>query len=308
MLKSISFLVSAAATIVMAASSPAVLPSGKAFPTADAAAQALVAAAKANDVNALVQILGPSSKDILSSGDAVADRNVRKQFSIRAAQKMRVVPSHGRANVKELLVGYDHWPLPIPIVQVGNNWYFDTATGRDEILSRRIGSNELDAIEICRGYVEAQHEYGMANRTSGGTPYYAQKVISSPGQRDGLYWEGEPGIDESPIGKIIAQAFAEGYTQGESYHGYYFRVLTAQGSKAPGGEMSYLEDGALTKGFALIAWPATYGSTGVMTFVVNKTGIVYQKDLGHDTAQIASRYKAYNPDDTWSPIGVKGTR
>ena len=267
-------------------------------------------AAKANDVKALLQILGPSSKDILNSGDAVADRNVRKQFASRAAQKMRVVPSHGRTNVKELLVGYDHWPLPIPIVQVGNNWYFDTATGRDEILSRRIGSNELDAIEVCRGYVEAQHDYGAANRTSTGIPVYAQKVISSPGQHDGLYWEGEPGVDESPIGKIIARAFAEGYTdRSEPYHGYYFRVLTEQGAKAPGGEMSYLQqDGAMTKGFALIAWPATYGSTGVMTFVVNKTGIVYEKDLGRNTPQIATDYKAYDPDGTWTPVGSKGTK
>jgi hypothetical protein len=307
MLKYISFLVTAA-TVVMAASNPAAVPMGKAFPTADAAAQALVTAAKANDVNTLAQILGPASKDILTTGDAVADRNARKQFAVRAAQKMRVVPSHGRTNVKELLVGFDHWPLPIPIVQVGNNWYFDTATGREEILSRRIGSNELDAIEICRGYVEAQHDYGSANRTAAGVPAYAQKVVSSPGQRDGLYWEGERGIDESPVGKIIAGAIAEGYTRGEPYHGYYYRVLTGQGANAPGGEMSYLQDDAMTKGFALIAWPATYGSTGVMTFVVGKTGIVYQKDLGRNTAQIASDYKAYDPDDTWKPVRDSGAK
>jgi hypothetical protein len=303
MFKFTSFLLSATGTLLLAASNPAVVPSGKAFPTPDAAAQALVNAAKANDVNAIIEILGPSSKDIVSTRDSVADQNIRKQFAARAAQKMRLVPSRGRQNGKELLVGYDGWPLPIPIVQIGGNWYFDMAAGRQEILNRRIGSNELDAIEICRGYVEAQQDYALAHHTDGGASYYAEKVISSPGQRDGLYWVGEPGADQSPIGKIIARAFAEGYhSRSDPYHGYYFRVLTAQGANVAGGEMSYLENGVMTKGFALIAWPANYGSTGIMTFVVNRNGIVHQKDLGRNTGQIASGYTAYDPDDSWTPV------
>jgi Protein of unknown function (DUF2950) len=280
----------------------AAVPGGKGFSSADAAAQALVKAALAHDVNGLIVILGPSSKDILSTSDPVADRKIRRQFVARAAQKMTVVPSHGRPGERTLLVGNDDWPLPIPIVERNGKWYFDMARGRQEILSRRIGSNELDAIEVSRGYVEAQNEYAEKNRTAQGVPYYAQKIVSSPGRRDGLYWEGGPGADQSPIGAIIARAFAEGYQRGQPFHGYYFKVLTGQGPHAPGGEKSYLDNGAMTRGYALIAWPANYGTTGIMTFFVNNTGIVYQKDLGHDTQSTAVRYSAYDPDSTWTPV------
>jgi Protein of unknown function (DUF2950) len=282
------------AMFALMAAEPAAPPGGQAFASADAAAQALVKAAKADNENELIDILGPSAKDIVSTRDPVADRKVRHEFAARAAQKVKLVAYHGRRDQKTLLAGNDEWPLPIPIVQVNGKWYFDTAQAREEILNRRIGGNELDAIEVCRGYVEAQNEYAEANHTANGAAYYAQKIISSPGHRDGLYWKGEPGISESPIDKIIAKAFAEGY---------YFKLLTAQGPHASGGEMSYLEDGVMTKGYALVAWPSDYGSTGIMTFLVSKTGIVYQKDLGPHTARIAAGYTAYDPDTTWAPVG-----
>jgi hypothetical protein len=210
---------------------------------------------------------------------------------------MRLVPYRGRPNEKTLLAGNENWPLPIPIVEVNGKWYFDTARGKQEILARRIGSNELDAIEVCRGYVEAQDDYAEQHRTPAGVAYYAQRIISSPGQQDGLYWPGAPEQNQSPIGSIIAQAIAEGYKRGQPYHGYYFKVLTAQGPHT-GVPMSYIDNGVMTKGFALIAWPAEYGSTGVMTFLVDKSGIVYQKDLGKDTTRIAADYTAYNPGPT----------
>jgi hypothetical protein len=194
---------------------------------------------------------------------------------------MSLVPNHGSQKAKTILAGKDQWPLPIPIVEVNGQWYFDTAQGKEEILTRRIGSNEIDAIEVCRGFVEAQSDYAAQNRTANNLPVYAQKIISTPGEHDGLYWKGNGESDESPIGEIVARAIAEGYTnKRDPYHGYYFRVLTAQGDKASGGAMSYLDNGLMTKGFALIAWPSNYGSTGIMTFIVDKTGIVYQKDLG----------------------------
>ena len=289
------------AAFLPGATGPSAAPGGKGFASPEAAAKALVSAAKSNDVNALAEILGPSAKAILSTSDPVADRKLRQQFAARASEKMRIVRTNGRANERTLLAGKDDWPMPIPIVEVGGKWYFDTARGRQEILNRRVGSNELDAIEVCRGYVEAQNNYAEENHTGLGIPYYAQKIISSPGKRDGLYWAGEPG--EGPMDKIVAAAFAEGYThRGQPYHGYYFKVLTAQGANAPGGEKSYINDGEMTKGYALIAWPANYGSTGVMTFLVDKTGIVYEKDLGRRTAAIASRYSAYDPDATWKPV------
>jgi hypothetical protein len=290
--------------LALIAAGPAASPGGKGFPSADVAAQALISAAKADNANALIEILGPSARDIVSTKDPVADRKIRRDFAARAAQKVKLVPYHGRRNAKTLLAGNDEWPLPIPIVEVQGKWFFDTAQAKEEILNRRIGHNELDAIEVCRGYVEAQNEYGEANRTAEGTPYYAQRIISSPERHDGLYWKGEPESGESPIGKIVAKAFAEGYTKrGDPYHGYYFKILKAQGSHASGGEMSYLQDNVMTKGYALVAWPSDYGSTGIMTFLVSKTGIVYQKDLGQRTMRIAAGYSAYDPDSTWAPVG-----
>jgi hypothetical protein len=309
MQRHISVLVLAAAgALLLQIPGTAATPDGKGFPTPNAAAQALVNAAKSNDVAGLIAILGPSAKTIVSTGDPVEDRKIRRTFVARATQKMRLVPYHGSTTAKTMLAGNDDWPLPIPIVQRNGQWYFDTAQGKDEILTRRIGSNELDAIELSRGFVEAENEYAEKNRTAENVPVYAQKIISTPGQKDGLYWQGESEEDESPIGELVAKAIAEGYTnKHDPYHGYYFRVLKGQGANAPGGEMSYLDDGAMTKGFALIAWPSNYGVTGIMTFVVDKSGIVYQKDLGAKTSEMASACAAYNPDKTWTPVADKST-
>lgn len=298
------FVLAAAGALLLQVPSEAATPDGKGFPSADAAAQALVNAAKNDDVAGIIEILGPSAKELVTTRDPVADRKVRRSFAARAAQKMRLAPSHGIRNAKTLLAGKDEWPLPIPIVEKNGQWYFDTAQGKEEIVTRRIGNNELDAIEVCRGFVEAQNDYAEQNRTANNVPVYAQKIISSPGQHDGLYWASNGENDESPIGKIVARALAEGYTdKRDPYHGYYFRVLTGQGPHAPGGQTNYIDDkGTMTKGFALIAWPSNYGSTGIMTFVVNKTGIVYQKDLGRRTAQAAGSYAAYDPDETWAPV------
>jgi hypothetical protein len=277
---------------------------GKAFPTASAAAQALVDAAKADNTSELIAILGPSSKDIISTRDPVEDRKVRRAFVARASQKIKVVPSHGRPNEMMLLAGNDNWSLPIPIVQMDGKWYFDMARGRKEILVRRVGSNELDAIELCRGYVEAQNQFAEQHRTDAGVPYYAQKIISTPGERDGLYWEGES-QEQSPIGAIIAKAISEGYTnKSKPYHGYYFRVLKGERQHASGKPVSYVDNGVMTRGFALIAWPAQYGSTGIMTFLVNRSGIVYQKNLGRQTPTLAAPLNDYDPDTTWVPVST----
>ena len=297
------FVLAAAGALLLQVPGKAATPDGKGFPSADAAAQALVSAATSDDVANLMEILGPSAKSIVVTRDPVADRKVRREFAALAGQKIRLAPSRGKQNAKTLLAGKNEWPFPIPIVQWNGQWYFDTTQGKQEILTRRIGRNELDAIEVCRGYVEAESDYAEQNRSGNGVPIYAQKILSSPGQRDGLYWPGSSGNNESPMGEIVARALAEGYTnKHEPYHGYYFKVLTGQGPHATGGATSYLDNGVMTKGFALIAWPANYGSTGIMTFVVDKTGIVYQKDIGRRTAEIAAAYAAYDPDETWTPV------
>ncbi len=287
----------------------AATPEGRGFASPNAAAKALISAAKSDDVTDLIAILGPASKEILTTNDPVADQQMRRKFVEQAAAKMKLVPDPKKANAQTLLIGKDEWPLPIPIVKVNGEWHFDVEQGKQEILARRIGSNELDAIEVCRGYVEAQNDYAEKDRTGSGVLHYAQKIISSPGEQDGLYWSSAGGQDESPIGAIVARAFAEGYTKKQDpYHGYYFRVLTAQGPHAPGGAMSYLHNGLMTSGFALIAWPSDYRSTGVMTFFVDKTGIVYQKDLGPRTSEIAGAYTAYDPDETWTPVSIQAKK
>jgi hypothetical protein len=287
----------------------AATPEGRGFPSADAAAKALVSAAKSDDVTVLTEILGPSSKEILTTSDPVADRQARQKFSALAAVKMKLAVDHREPNAKTLLVGKDEWPLPIPIVHVNGEWYFDVDQGKQEILMRRIGGNELDAIEVCRGYVEAQNEYAEKDRTGNGVLHYAQKIFSSPGKHDGLYWTSAGAEDESPIGDAVARAFAEGYTnRRDPYHGYYFKIVTGQKSQAFGDRTSYLQNGLMTKGFALIAWPSDYRSTGVMTFIVDKAGIVYQKDLGPTTPEIAGAYTAYDPDATWTPVSTSARK
>jgi Protein of unknown function (DUF2950) len=273
-------------------------PAQKGFPTPDAAAQALVQAAGDFNVPALLEILGPDSKDLVTTGDSVADKARALEFANLARQKLTVnvdAKSPGRA---EVLAGNDAWPLPTPIVKKSGAWYFDSKSARQEILYRRIGQNELDAIQICRGFVEAQHEYALEKHD--GANQYAQRIISNPGKQDGLAWQNPDGSWGGPVGEAIARALAEGYKPGAPpYHGYYFKVLMGQGPAAPLGQLDFVINGAMIGGFALAAAPAQYRVTGVQTFIVSHDGIVYQKDLGPDTLTIFKNMERYNPDKTW---------
>lgn len=270
------------------------------FASPQEAMRTLVEALRAGDKESLRAILGPESEEILSSGDPVSDKADRDRFLKAYDEKVDLAR---RENDRvEVVLGNDNWPFPIPIVQQGNSWFFDTQAGKEEILNRRIGRNELDTIAVCQGYVEAQNDYASADREQDGIIQYAQKIISDPGRRNGLYWEVAEGEVPSPLGPFAARAAAEGYKKGDKpipFHGYYFRILTGQGSKASGGAYSYVINGHMVAGFALVAWPAEYGASGVMTFVVNRNGIVYEKDLGPKTAKTAEAMTRYNPDQTW---------
>jgi Protein of unknown function (DUF2950) len=274
----------------------------KVFATPKQAADALVQAAESYDLSTLEQILGPESEDLLSSEDPVRDKNTAAEFASKARQKTEVNVDPTNAKRAMLLVGDDGWPLPIPLVQKGGNWLFDTKAGRQEMLFRRIGSNELDAIEICRGYVDAQHEYAMQKHDDAEVNQYAQRVISTPGKHDGLAWWNPDGSLGGPIAEGIAKALEQGYTsKSQPYHGYYFKILKEQGPAAPLGQMAFVVEGAMIGGFALAAAPAEYRVTGVQTFIVSDDGVVYQKDLGPDTLKIFSTMQLYNPDKTWRP-------
>jgi hypothetical protein len=244
-------------------------------------------------------ILGPGAKDIVSSGDEVQDREAGQQFTARAQQIMRL--DQAADGVEIMSIGPDNWPFPIPIVKKGDVWVFDTDAGRQEILNRRVGTNELDTIEVCRAYVVAQREFAAQDRDGSGVLKYAERFISSAGKHDGLYWPASGSEEASPFGPLVADAVAEGYKnkKGAPFHGYFYRILTAQGQDAPGGAYSYLINGNMIAGFALVAYPAQYGSSGVMTFIVNQQGVVYQKDLGPKTAEIAEGMKLYDPDPSW---------
>lgn len=274
----------------------------KMFATPQAAADALIQGAKTYDVPALTEILGPHSNDLLSSEDPVRDKNTAAEFAAKASQKTAVTVDAKNAARATVLVGDDDWPLPIPIVKKGNEWYFDTTAGREEMLRRRIGSNELDAIEICRGYVDAQQEYAMQKHDNAKVNQYAQRVISTPGKHDGLAWWNSDGTLGGPIAEGIAKALQQGYTdKSQPYHGYFFKILKGQGPAAPLGQMDFVVEGAMIGGFALAAAPAEYRVTGVQTFVVSYEGVVYQKDLGPDTLKIFREMELYNPDKTWRP-------
>ena len=293
----ISVLVLAAA-LLLAGQTPA----GEGFPSPQAAAKALVNAARNNDVNGLLKILGPAASDVVVTNDPVADENGRRDFVEKASEKLRVVTDPDQAALKIIEVGASNWPLPIPLVKTNGQWRFDAQQGTNKILLRRIGDNELTAINVCQGFVEAELTYAAEDPMKSGRRQYAQKFISSPDTRDGLYWKSDDPADESPIGDLIAQALAEGYTdKSMPYHGYHFKVLTGQGPSAPGGAMSYLDNGVMTKGFAVLAWPSEYKVTGVMTFQVDRTGILFEKDLGDKTADIAGAITDYDPDQTWTP-------
>jgi hypothetical protein len=278
------------------------------YPSADDAAAALVAAAKANDTRALLEILGPDAQAIVSSGDPVADRAARERFVASYEEAHQIVP--GANGEMVLQTGKDQWPLPIPLVKSGAGWRFDTAAGKQEILTRRIGRNELATIQSCLAYVDAQQEYYERNPQGGKLRQYAQHLASAKGKKDGLYWDTGEGEPESPLGPVFAAARRQGYALGTGkpspYHGYYFHVLKAQGPHAPGGAYDYVAHGEMIGGFALIAYPAEYGSSGIMTFLVNQDGVVYQKNLGPDTTKLAQAIKSFDPDDTWSKVEDDG--
>jgi Protein of unknown function (DUF2950) len=282
--------------------SEAVPEAQKSFATAQQAADALIEAAGKYDVSALLEIFGSDSKDLISSADPVQDKNRAEAFAAKAQEKKAVTVDPKNRSRAILSVGNDEFPFAVPIVKRAGKWYFDSKQGHDEILFRRIGANELDAIQVCRGFVEAQKEYASEVHDDSGINQYAQRIISTPGKRDGLYWQTEDGTPGGPISEPVARAIAEGYTPGKpGYHGYYFKILKGQGPAARLGQIDYVIEGVMIGGFALVAVPAEYRVTGVKTFMVSYDGIVYQKDLGPDSLSIAKNMERYNPDKTWRP-------
>ena len=273
----------------------------KQFDTPKQAADALIQAAETFDVAGAKEILGADSEDLISSEDPVMDRNRSQAFAAKAKEKTSIEIDKKNSNHAILLVGNDNFPLPIPIVKQKGKWSFDTKVGREEILNRRIGANELNAIQICRGFVEAQHEYAQEKHDDSKVNQYAQHVLSTPGKHDGLAWKNANGTWEGPVGEEAAKALEEGYKaeRGQPYHGYYFKVLKGQGPAAPMGEMDFVVGGAMIGGFALAAAPAKYRVTGVQTFMVGPDGVVYEKDLGPDTMKTFQSMDRYNPDKTW---------
>jgi len=272
------------------------------FATPEAAAWALILAAEQYDVQALTEILGPDGVDLVVTADQVLDRNLAAAFAAAARQQTRVVRDPGK-KLATLTIGLEDWPVAIPIVEKNGKWRFDTVAGRQEILYRRIGTNELDAIEICRGYVEAQQEYASERRGGAMLNQYAQRMVSTPGKQDGLAWKAPDGTWQGPVGEVIAGFISEGYTDRyEPFHGYYFKVLKAQGPAAPLGQMDFVVGGAMIGGFALVAAPADYRVSGVKTFIVSHDGVVYEKDLGPKTVDQFGAMKRYNPDSTWQPV------
>lgn len=279
------------------------------FRSPDEAARALVDAARADDLKALLEILGPGSKRLISSGDSVADNASRDRFVAAYEQKHVLKP--GPAGSMLLHVGTDDWPMPVPIIKKTRSWVFDIGKGEKEILNRRIGRNELNVIEAINAYVDAQYEYAGKDCSGGGKVEFAQRFISSPGHRDGLYWEAGEGEQQSPLGPLIAQAAKEGYTPEGNlspFHGYYFRILKGQGPHAEGGSYRYMVRDKMILGFALVAYPVEFGNSGVMTFIVNQDGIVYEKNLGKNTQRLAEAVTVYNPDQGWKKVKVPGKK
>ena len=259
----------------------------KAFDTPQQAADALIKAAGDYDVPELLAILGPDGHDVVASDDPVQDKNNAQAFAKEAAAKNSIQIAKSNPNRATIIVGDEEWPLPIPLVKKNGKWYFNTKEGRQEILFRRIGENELNAITVCRGYVSAQKEYASEIHDDSGVNQYAQKIFSTPGKQDGLFWKNADGTPDGPIGDAVAKALEEGYTAGKGgFHGYYFKILKGQGPAAPNGAINYVIEGIMIGGFALVAVPAEYRVTGVKTFIVNYDGVVYQKDLGPDSLNI----------------------
>jgi hypothetical protein len=297
----IVLLIAAQLSLAQQSSAPHAATTQKSFATPQQAVEELVKAAGDYDVPLLLKIFGPDGEDFVSSADPVRDKTNSVEFAARAREKNTVKINQSNPARAVLVVGDENWPFPVPIVKKNGTWVFDSKAGRAEILYRRIGANELDAIQVCRGFVNAQHEYALAIHDDSGVNQYAQKIISTPGKQDGLYWENPPGTPAGPISEPVARAIQEGYSidKRSAYHGYYFDVLKGQGPAAPMGKLDYVIQGVMIGGFALIATPAEYRVTGVKTFICNQDGIVYQKDLGPDTLDIAKKITLYNPDKTW---------
>lgn len=293
------------ATLILVLSAPlegyAAQARQKSFASPEGAVTALINAAKADNMKELSAIFGPVGKEILSSGDAVEDKAGKERF-LKAYDEKNALIKEGDAKVI-LQIGNEDWPFPIPIVKKSGKWFFDTKAGKEELLNRRIGRNELSTIQVCLAYVDAQREYAGKDRDGDGLFEYAQKFISAPGKKDGLYWEAKEGEEESPLGDFAARATGEGYKKTSDklvpYHGYYYKILKAQGKNAPGGAFGYIVNGRMIGGFGMVAYPAQYGVSGVMTFIVNHEGIVYQKNLGKGTAKMAQAIKLFDPDKTW---------
>ena len=279
------------------------------FGSPEEAVKALISALKSKDLKALEGIFGPDSEDLVSSGDSVADEGRREKFIALYEEKHRLQEESGEKVF--VYVGKEDWPFPVPIIKEKSLWHFDGREGREEILARRIGRNELSAIQVCLGYVDAQREYVRKDSDSDGFLEYARKFKSDAGKKNGLYWETGEGDENSPLGAFFAAAEEEGYDlkqpdrKPSPYYGYYYKILTAQGENAPGGAYDYVVKGKMLGGFALVAYPAQYGVSGIMTFVVNHNGIVYQKDLGENTKQSAQAMKLFNPDGTWIKVEEK---
>jgi hypothetical protein len=304
-----AFAVAALLLFVVAGHSPAhgaaKSPQQKTFATPEDAVNAFVDAMKLHDIKQLNSVLGPHGKNIVSSGDDIADREVREKFIKLYDEKNKIDMMSDTKAV--LSIGEKDWPLPIPIVKKGQRWLFDTKAGKTEILNRRIGRNELSVIKVCEAIVDAQQEFALMDTDGDGIFEYAQQFVSSPGKKDGLFWPTKEGEKPSPLGPFAAQAKKEGYSKSspdkpQPYYGYFYRILKGQGKSAKGGAYDYLVKDNMIGGFALIAYPAQYGSTGVMTFIANQEGIVYQKNLGKDSTKIAEAMKVFDPDKTWTKV------
>ena len=279
----------------------------RAFDTPQQAATALAQAADKFDQAALTQIFGPGVQGVIFSGEFAQDRKHASDFAAEAREKNSISLDPKTGVRAFLLVGKEDWPFPVPIVKKGSKWSFDTNAGRQELLNRRIGANELDAIDVCRGYVEAQNDYALQPREGYNVNQYAQTIISTPGKQDGLAWQTPDGTWSGPIGEKIARAIEQGYTSGsEPYHGYFFKILKGQGAAAPLGRMNFVVNGVMIGGFALIAAPAEYGVTGVKSFMVSHDGAVYEKDLGAKTLDEFQRMELFNPDPSWIPVPEQG--
>jgi len=275
----------------------------KMFNTTQQAADELVDAAEKFDVHALEEICGPDGDDIVLSGEYPQDRQRASDFAAEARKKKSVSLDPKKGSRAFLLVGDEDWPFPVPLVKLGARWYFDARAGRQELLQRRIGADELDAIDICRGYVEAQHEYALQPREGFDVNQYAQRIISNPGKQDGLAWQNPDGSWGGPIGEKIARVIEQGYSPGaEPYHGYFFKILKGQGPAAPLGQMDYVVKGVMIGGFALVAAPAEYGETGLKTFIVSEDGVVYERNFGPGTLNEFTKMERFNPGGSWTPV------